>query len=43
MMRKAVLIFVALLALLFFALVLYGIHHGDASYVAENAKAFCFS
>jgi len=42
-MRRATLILVAFLVLLCFGLVLYGIHHGDASYVAENAKAFCFS
>jgi succinate dehydrogenase hydrophobic anchor subunit len=42
-MRRAILVSAILLALLFMGLVLYGIHHGDASYVAENAKAFCFS
>jgi len=41
-MRRALLI-AALLALLFTGLALYGIGHGDASFVAENAKSFCFS
>ena len=41
-MRRALLI-AALLALLFAGLALYGIGHGDASFVAKNAKSFCFS
>jgi len=42
-MRRALLIAAVLLGLLFTGLVLYGIGHGDAAFVAENAKAFCFS
>ena len=42
-MRKVLLLAAVLLALLLTGLVLYGIGRGDASFVAENAKAFCFS
>ena len=42
-MRRVLLVAAVALALLFTGLVLYGIGHGDASFVAENAKAFCFS
>ncbi len=42
-MRRALLIGAVVLALLFTSMVLYGIGHGDAAFVAENAKAFCFS
>lgn len=42
-MRRLMLIGIILLALLFAGLLAFGIGHGDARFVAENAKAFCFS
>ena len=42
-MRKIALLLMIVLALLSLGLLIYGLSHGEASVVAQNAKAFCFS
>lgn len=40
---KRLWVIVALLALVFLGCLIYGIYLGDADYVLENAKSFCFT
>ncbi len=43
MRRRRLLLTTLLLVAVFAAIVVYGIHQGDAGMVLANAKAFCFT
>ena len=42
-MRKLRWFLLAALLAIFLGVLLYGIYQGDAQFVLENAKAFCFT
>jgi hypothetical protein len=42
-MRRRRLLITLLLVAVFLAVLIYGIHQGDAGMVLANAKAFCFT